>query len=397
MPNAHPSTPYSVRRRAAVLLASAACLWLPPYAFAQSPPLAEAVRARVDELATAELAKDNAGGATVGVVIDGRLVWAKGYGLADIENGTPATADTVYRIGSITKPFTALMLLQLVERGRVRLSDPVERYFPEVNRISGRPATAPPVTLIQLATMTSGIAREPEDLPTFLVGPVSEWETVLIRALDRTKYAHEPGTRYLYSNIGYAMLGAALGRAAGRPYADYVRDRILTPLGMTHTDFVPSESIQQLMAKGYELRDGRPDGTVPAREHAGRGYKVPNGALYSTVADLARFVALMLGDGPETVLKKQTVADNLSRVSSASGGLTSGYGIGFQVDRRGALVTYGHGGSVAGYRAQVVFDPATRTGAIVMRNTGGGEFSPGGLARRILDVIVQAANPKPAV
>ncbi len=356
----------------------------------QAPALVPDLRDRLDAMAAAELAKDGIGGATVGVVAGGALVWAKGYGLADIEAKTPATADTVYRIGSVTKPFTALMLLQLVEAGRLHLSDPVEKYLPEINRIAGRAPGAPPVTLVQLATMTSGIAREPDDLATFLQGPVSQWEQVMIAALAKTAYAHEPGTRYLYSNIGYAMLGATLGRAAGQPYVDYVRARILGPLGMAHTDFVPTPAITPVLAKGYEIRDGRPDGAQPAREHAGRGYKVPNGALYATVGDLSRYVALMLGDGPDTVLKRETVADNLSRVSSASGDLTSGYGIGFQVQRRGTLVMYGHGGSVAGYRAQVLYEPTTKTGIIVLRNAGGGKFNVAGLARSLLEVVVAA-------
>jgi len=358
----------------------------------QAPALAPDLRGRLDAMAAAELAKDGIGGATVGVIAGGALVWAKGYGVADIEAKTPATADTVYRIGSVTKPFTALMLLQLVEAGRVRLSDPVEKYLPEINRIEGRAPGTPPVTLVELATMTSGIAREPEDLPTFLRGPVSEWEQVMIAALAKTRYAHEPGTRYLYSNIGYAVLGAALGRAAGEPYVDYVRARIFGPLGMAHTDFVPTPAIAPVLAKGYEVRDGKPDGAQPAREHDGRGYKVPNGAIYSTVGDLARYVALMLGEGPEAVLKREAVKDNLSRVSSATGDLTSGYGIGFQVQRRGELVLYGHGGSVAGYRAQVLYEPGTKTGVIILRNVGGGKFNVGGLARGLIEAVVAARN-----
>jgi CubicO group peptidase (beta-lactamase class C family) len=356
----------------------------------QTPALAPDLRDRLDGMAAAELAKDGIGGATVGVVAGGALAWAKGYGLADIAAKTPATVDTVYRIGSITKPFTALMLLQLVEAGRVHLSDPVEKYLPEINRIEGRAPDAPPVTLIELATMTSGIAREPEDLPAFLQGPVSEWERVMVAALAKTHYAYEPGTRYLYSNIGYAILGGALGRAAGEPYVDYVRAHILKPLDMSHTDFVPNATIRPTLASGYEVRDGTPDGTEPAREHDGRGYKVPNGALYTTVGDLARYASLMLGEGPEIVLKQATVADNRSRISSATGDLTSGYGIGFQVERRGELVLYGHGGSVAGYRAQILYEPKTRTGVIVLRNVGGGRFNVTDLCLRLLEAVVAA-------
>lgn len=378
------------RRTVAALLVIAG--WFTGAAFlrGQAPALGPDLLDRLDAMAAAELAKDGIGGATVGVVAGGAVVWAKGYGLADIEAKTPATAETVYRIGSITKPFTALMLLQLVEAGRVHLSDPVEKHLPEINRIQGRAPGAPPVTLVELATMTSGIAREPEDTATFLRGPVSEWERVMTAALAKTTYAHEPGTRYLYSNIGYAMLGAALGRAAGEPYVDYVRARVLAPLGMAHTDFVPTPAIAPVLAKGYEVRDGKPDGAQAAREHEGRGYKVPNGALYSTVGDLGRYVALMLGEGPESVLKRETVKDNLSRVSSASGDLTSGYGIGFQVQRRGTLVMFGHGGSVAGYRAQVLYDPTTKTGVIVLSNAGGGKFNVGALARSLLEAVVAA-------
>jgi CubicO group peptidase (beta-lactamase class C family) len=356
------------------------------------PAIVPGIEADLDRLAAAEFAKDGVGALTIGMVSGGALAWTRSYGFADIAARTPATADTAYRIGSITKQFTAVMLLQLVEQGTVRLSDPVEKYLPEINRINGRAPHAPPVTFAQLATMTSGIAREPEDLPAFLKGPVSSWESVLLAALARTAYDHEPGTRYLYSNIGYAILGAAVGRAAGRPYVEYVRDRILAPLGMTHTDFEATATIQPTLAKGYELANGRLDADTPAREHAGRGYKVPNGALYSTVGDLARFVAFELGEGPVSVLRKETIQDNLSRVGSATSDLRSGYGIGFQVQRRGELVQYGHSGSVAGYRAAVLFDPVSRTGVIVLRNVGGGKINISGLAAQALEMIARATS-----
>ena len=376
-----------VRIRSVSLLASAILLLTSPAATQSSLPASLAER--LHALVAAEFEKDGVGSATVGVVKGDSLVWTRSYGLADIESGTAASADTVYRIGSITKPFTAVMLLQLVERGKVKLSDPVERYLPEVNTIGGRVEGAPPITLVQLATMTSGVGREPENLNTFLVGPVEQWEQVMLRALGQTKYAHEPGTRYLYSNIGYAVLGAALGRAAKQPYVDYVRAEVLVPLGMRHSDFVPSPAVRKTLAKGYDLRNGKPDGAQPAKEHDGRGYKVPNGALYTTVGDLGKFVSLWLQEGPASVLKRETIRENLARVGSASGELTSGYGIGFQVQRRGTTVLYGHGGSVAGYRAQMLFHPASKTGVIVLRNVGGGPFNPGAVAQQVITAVIE--------
>jgi D-alanyl-D-alanine carboxypeptidase len=360
-----------------------------PSAIGQAPvaPDLRGAIDQVDGLAAAEFAKDNRGSVTIGIVAGPELVWTKSYGYADMEKKAPATKDTVYRIGSITKQFTALMLLQLVESGKARLSDPVEKYFPEVNKVEGRFAGAPPITLVQLATHTSGLGREPADLATYLKGPVSEWEKVMISALPRTKYDFEPDARFSYSNIGYAILGAALSRAAGQPFVEYAPHKIFAPLGMTNTAFEPNEKIKPYLAKGYSVQGARVDAETPEREHQGRGYKVPNGAMYTTVGDLARFLAFELGHGPESLLKKGTLEDNFKRVNSASGDLTEGYGIGFQVERHGSLIVYGHGGSVAGYVAGAFVDRASGVGVIVLRNVAGGQFNIAGLVMRSLETL----------
>ena len=214
----------------------------------QAPANLQAALARIDAMAAEEYAKDKVGSVTVGVVHGQHLIWTRSYGAADAERGIPATRDTVYRIGSITKQFTALMLLQLVQDGKASFSDPVERFFPEVNKAGGRREGTPPITLIQLATMTSGMGREPANTAKYLVGPVSQWEQTTIAALGETKYDYEPGTRFFYSNIGYAILGAALGRAAKMPFTTYVEERIFKPLAMTHTAFEPNASIESAMA-----------------------------------------------------------------------------------------------------------------------------------------------------
>ena len=128
-------------------------------AAAQVPADLTGAITKIDSMSSAEFAKDGIGGVTVGVVSGSKLVWTKSYGFADMEKKTPADQDTVYRIGSITKQFTALTFLQLVEQGKVALSDPVEKYFPEINKVQGRLPNAPPITLIELATMTSVIKR----------------------------------------------------------------------------------------------------------------------------------------------------------------------------------------------------------------------------------------------
>lgn len=330
----------------------------------------------VDDLAAAEFAKNNQGSITVGVVHGPKLFWTKSYGYADIEKKELATKDTVYRIGGTTIKFTALMLLQLVQAGKIGISDPVEKYFPEINTIQGRDPAAPPVTFLQLAMHTSGIANEPSDMATYTRGPVSSWEQTLIAALPYTKFVAAPGAKFSYSNVGYAVLGAALGRVAGEPYVSYVEKKIFAPLGMKHTSFEPNDFTRPRLAKGYIVSGEKVDGSVPEREHQGRGYKVPSGAVYTTVGDLARFISFELGHGPDTVLKKQTLEENYQRILKVPGLSDDmlGYGVGFQMMNCGNQTVLGYGGFVPGYHARGDFDWAAGVGFIVLRNVEGGRM-----------------------
>ncbi len=370
-----------------LLLASAQSLAQDSAAAKKAAEIAKsALFAQVDAMAAADYEKNKIGGLTVGIVSGADLVWTKSYGYADMEKRIPTTKDSVYRIGSITKQFTALMLLQLVERGKVHLFDPAETYYPELAQVQGRFPGVPTPTLLQLATHTSGLAREPKDESSkYFTGPVKEWESRLLLALPETKYENEPGLRFSYSNMGYAILGAALGRAAGEPYVSYVSREILAPLGMEHTAFELNEKIRADLAKGYHDSDWR----MPLEQHKGRGYKVPNGALYSTVGDMARFLSFEMEHGPNGVLKKTSLYLNFMQVYSATGDLAHGYGIGFEARRRGSLVAYGHGGAVVGYPAAAYFNRESGKGVIVLANaSGAGGIDVVYLAMRILEKVV---------
>ncbi len=338
------------------------------------PPALQPLVQELDKTAT-EMVKDpNAASFSIGIATKDGLVWSKAYGFANIENKVPATPDSIYRIGSITKQFTAVMLLQLVHDGKVHLSDPVEKYFPEINLVTGRFPGAPPITLMQLATHTAGLSREPEDMDTYVKGPVSQWEKTLIAALPHVKYALEPGTHFSYSNIGYAILGATLSRAAKQPFTDYVREKILLPLGMTHSDFEATPAIRKTLATGYVYNDDKkPDSTDAETElKTGRGYKVPNGALFSTVGDLARFEQFEMRNGPETVLPHKDLAENFQRMVASGADLTSGYGIGFTVDTVATpdskAIFIGHDGGVAGYVSSAHFESQSNVGIVILHN-----------------------------
>ncbi len=324
---------------------------------------------KVDEIFQAEYDTAKVGSLTAGILQGSKLVWSKSYGYANMEQQQPANTDTVYRIGSITKQFTAIAFQQLVQAGKVRLTDPVESFVPEIGLVKGRPAGSQPITLLQLATHTSGLEREPADIVRFTQGPVSAWQKSLIGALADLKYAYEPGTRYMYSNMGYAVLGLALERISGEPYTEFVTTNILKPLGMTTTHFELDPGLASRFPKGYVSLNGKPDATASERElKAGRGYKVPNGALFTTVDDLSKFVAFELGTAGESLLDPKRYADNLSRVYSAQDDMHSGYGIGFQQTRQGELVLSGHGGSVAGFLSGAYFNRTSSLGIVYLRS-----------------------------
>jgi CubicO group peptidase (beta-lactamase class C family) len=184
----------------------------------------------------------------------------------------------------------------------------------------------PPITLLQVATMHAGLSREP-GCSNASVGPVSNWQKIVVDCLPTTSYANEPGTTYLYSNIGYAALGVAIERGGGQPFIEQVTQRILTPLGMTRSAFESNAAMRQNLAHGYQRRSGKADRTAADRELEGRGYRVPNGGLFSTINDLSKFIAWELGDGPAGILSKSVQDANYSRAFFSDPGMTFGYGV----------------------------------------------------------------------
>jgi CubicO group peptidase (beta-lactamase class C family) len=346
--------------------------------------------AQIDAMIAAEFTKRPTGSVTAGVLLGNGLICTKSYGNADMEKHVPADKDTIYRIGSITKMFTAVMLEQLVDAGKIHFASPVDKYFPEIDTVQGKFSWAPPVTFFELATHTSGMDREPDNTDEYVKGAVADWEKTLIAALPHTHFIFEPGTHFSYSNIGYATLGAALARVAGEPYLEYVPKHILTPLGMTNTSLVLTPEMAPHLSKGYDVAQGKVDSETALRENqGGRGYKVPNGAIYTTVGDMARFASFLMGHGPESVLKKSSLDNDLTRFAvQADFQLDSGYGIGAFVTHRDTYTAFGHGGAVAGYQAALYLNREAGVGVILFANAlGPGAVDTDGLALKALDIL----------
>ncbi len=335
----------------------------------------------------ADVAADGLGGLTAGVVVGRDLVWAQGFGWADVARGIPAGVGSIYRIGSISKSFTAVALLQLVEKGYLGLDDPAQGVVPELGQIRSRPEGAPAITFRQLASHTAGLIREPE-LEGATSGPLEYWEEKILASIPATAFYAAPGSSYRYSNIGFGILGYSLGRVSGIPFMELVSGGIFQPMGMSSSGFVVTAAMAERLATGYvRRRDGTVDAETPWAEHVGRGYKVPNGGIYSTVGDLARFIAGLTGAGSARLLGPEAL--RLVRVSQTPEGDTP-YSFGFSIARRdGSPDLLGHGGSVAGYNAQITFEPESGIGVILLRNYGGGVTDLGRAAQELVWRLVE--------
>src|SRR5437588_4889577 len=252
-------------------------------AFAQQAAQRD-LRAQIDDIVNREMQKQQIPAATVAVSSGGQVVYAKGFGEADIENNLPAAPDTLIRTGSIAKPLSAVAAMTLVEAGKLDLDAPVQKYCPAF------PQKQWTVTTRELLAHTSGIRHYKGDEIESTKHYNSMSDGFTIFASDPLLF--EPGTKFSYSNYGYTVVCCVIEGASGRSYYDYVHEHVLIPAGMTHTIVDNVFTIVPHRARGYH---GHGDSLANAGLMDG-SYKIPGGGLVSTSEDLVRFgMALMSG------------------------------------------------------------------------------------------------------
>lgn len=333
--------------------------------FAQLDPKLAPVIAAFGKRINDDLTKDNIHGSiSVAIIKKDKVIWAGAFGYAAKDRDINADTANIYRIGSITKMFTAVLMMQLVEEGKIKLDDPVENALPEIKNLSGY-AEAGKLTYRQLASHTAGLKREP-DMSGASTGPLEQWEDKLLKCIPRTGFVGKPGQQYLYSNMGFAMLGLALSRVTGVPYMQMVQERILNPLHMTDTFFALPDDKRGRLAEGMENSDGKINVKLPVQELKGRGYRVPNGGIYSTPKDLAKFALALMGKA--TLLKPKSLREMQEIPDS---GKT--YGLGVMTFKKRDLNIIGHDGSVPGYTADLAIEQNSGYAVILMRNYNKGE------------------------
>ncbi len=254
--------------------------------------------ADIDRLLTEFATSVHAPGAAWGIVIDGELAHQGTMGVRDVAAKAPVDADTVFRIASMTKSFTAMSILKLRDAGQLSLDDPAERYVPELKNLRYPTTDSPRITVRHLLTHSEGF---PEDNP-WGDQQLSESEAELSRMLrDGIPFSNTPGVAYEYSNYGFAILGRIVSRVSGKPYDEYVAENILKPLGMSSTTLHPSRVAPNRIAIGYRWEDERWK-EEPALPHGSFGAM---GGMLTSIRDLSRYVSAFLEawpprDGPET-------------------------------------------------------------------------------------------------
>ena len=335
--------------------------------------------------------RDTVGSISAIVFIGNKIVWSKVFGKADNEKGTNASVNTIFRIGSISKTFTAYLMMLLVQDGTIRLDEPVAKYLPEIKQLKRKAGIdSSDITFRELANHTAGLEREP-GLPNAAAGPIGEWENKVLNSIPTTDVTSSPGTKFSYSNIGYGILGLALSRAAHQPFMELIENRIFKPLQMDSSFYRIHVGYADRIAVGYHRNNvsGKRDGQLAATEYAGRGYKVPNGGIYTKTGDLARFMMAQYSDSDRLAKKYREMMQTIQTPGDGK----RGYGFGlFVVNADDGSTFAGHDGAVAGYTAFMLFNPRSKVGAIVMRDCDDGVERIEGEVATVVEGLAKAVG-----
>ena len=323
------------------------------------------VRGRLAQVASSYTANDAFMGAVL--VVDGdQVLLDKAYGKAVLEWNVPDTTDTEFRLGSITKQFTAALVLQLQEQGKLSITDPVSKYLPDAPRAWAK------ITLANLLGHTSGIPNftSIKEFPEWAASPRT-WDEEYAFFKDKP-LDFEPGTKFEYSNSNYEVLGGILEKVSGEKYGDLLRERIFSPLGMSDSGLDSDSLVLPKRAEGY--RPG-PKGLMVARSES---MSVPfsAGSIYSTTTDLLKWEHGLFGG-------KLLSADSLKAMTTPGKG---DYGLGVVIQNEDGLTMVHHGGGIEGFNTNMLYAPERRICVVVLANVNGS--APDQMGSQLFDVAL---------
>jgi len=336
------------------------------------------LRRGLDSLAAAAGRAGSVPGISIAVVRARDTVALGGYGLADLESDAPATAATVYRIGSLTKQFTASAVMRLVEAGRIGLDDSLAKYLPDYPA-----ATANRVRVRNLLNHTSGIPSYTGIRRFWQLSRLDLPADSIVALFKDLPLEFEPGTRWRYDNSGYYLLGLILERVTGERYADHLRRTIFEPLALAGTRYCDTGPVISHRAQGYGLDSGR----VVNAEPIGMGPPFAAGALCSTAGDLVRWEQALMGG---QVVSAASLAMMISPTTLAGGG-TQPYGFGLGIGTVAGHRAIAHGGSINGFESWLTYLPDDTLIVAVLMNRE--NANPAALAARLARRALGIAEP----
>jgi CubicO group peptidase (beta-lactamase class C family) len=328
------------------------------------------------------MAANSVPGISAAVVQDGELVWSEGFGMADLENFVPATAFTLFRLGSISKPITATAILQLSERGKLDLDAEVQKYCPAF------PKKEWPITSRELLGHLGGIRHYNPDGKGDIAEDSAKHFSSMQDSLEifaGDALVAKPGTKFHYSTYGYTVLGCVLEGAAAEKYMDYVKENVLEPAGMAETrddnffGIVPHRSRWYHKDKaGVVLNAGVLDSS----------YKIPGGGLISSADDMARFeIAIMANK-----LLKPATRDLMWTPQKTTDGSRNDYALGWGTEKKYGLALVEHTGGQQGTSTSIVLVPERHAGIVVLANMD--DVNSAALSTEILKIVLDL-NDKP--
>ncbi len=339
----------------------------------------QATTAMLDAFIRREMADKQLPGISVALVDGSSIVWQQGYGFSDPKTKTPITADTVFRVGSVSKLFTDIAVMQQVEQGKLDLDAPVTKYLPDFRP---RDSFNKPVTLRELMSHRAGLVREPPTGNYF--DSTAPTLAATVRSLNQTTLVYAPEMRTKYSNAGIATVGYVLEKTQKQPFADYLKRALLAPAGMTHSSFKPTPEIEKNLARAQMW-------TVFGKTFEAPRFELgiaPAGSMYTTIGDLAGFASALFAadnNSPGAIVKKATL-EQMWTPQFAASGQKSGFGLGFALSDLDGHRKVGHGGAIYGFSTQFSLLPDDKLGVIVVATE---DFS-NGVTLRIADAALKA-------
>jgi serine beta-lactamase-like protein LACTB len=330
-------------------------------ASAQQKELSAEKRAAINKAVSDFMAANSVPGVAAAVVLQNELAWSSGYGMADLENYVPATSATLFRLGSLSKPITATAVVQLAEHGKLDLDAPVQKYCPAF------PQKDSPITTRELLGHLGGIRHYNKDgkgdIPDDSAKHFATMEESLqIFASD--PLVAKPGAKFNYSTYGYTLAGCVLEGAAAQKFTDYVRESILHPAAMEHTQADDVFAVIPHRSRWYHKNEA---GAVQNAGVLDSSYKIPGGGLIASADDMAHFAAAMLND--KLVSRKSR--DLLWTPQKTSDGTATSYGLGWGIANKHNLALIGHTGSQQGTSTAMTMVPNRNTAVVVLINMDG--------------------------